>query len=179
MLNSFHPSIHHRVGRSPWTVRCLHAIVAQTLFMTSQGMVAASPTQPSTSHEPVAYRCESSSANGAVQVLYQAQPCGEVSFSGHPLQARDLRSGEQQADAIKASQSASALARQLEHERRTQEKRAAHTPAIALTTPHPPLRPGAAIGSSAQQGQTLKRSRHFRALVPKSAPSARQGLRKA
>lgn len=114
-------------------------------------------------HAAPAYRCED-----AGQVRYQQQACD----GGRAMEATDQRTTAQQQHTAQAAQTAAKLGKQLEQERRRQEKASAGQRPIAMDRPDRQPK----WSSPSTQGQTLKRSRPFTAKVPKDKSlSAKSG----
>ncbi|MBA4111153.1 MAG: hypothetical protein C0487_16350 [Leptothrix sp. (in: Bacteria)] len=106
-----------------------------------------------------AYRCDV-----AGQVRYQQQACD----GGRAMESLDQRTAAQQQHTTQAAQTAAKLGKQLERERRQQEKASAGQRPIAMDRPDRQPK----WSSSSTQGQTLKRPRPFTAKVPKDKGSS-------
>ncbi len=110
------------------------------------------------------YRCESPS-----EVRYQQQACED----GRAVDVADHRTKAQQQHTTQATQTTAKLGKQLERDRRRQEKASAGQQPIAMDD-HKRRQPKWTIPST--QGQTLKHERPFTAKVPKDkSGSAKSG----
>jgi hypothetical protein len=153
---------------------------AQPALATS---ATASPAAPSTAPDipgPAAtgqaYKCIS---NG--HTTYSQLPCPDVGQQAKTAQARTLvvkdeRTAAQANDGRLMMARDTQLAKSLAHQRQKEEHAASQVPAKALTHPvkHRATATSAvaaAHAASASNTTTLKRSRHFRALVPKASAS--------
>lgn len=134
-------------GRSP-RARAWTALLAITLWLAGPCAQAAP-----------AYRCEL-----AGQVRYQQQACE----GGRAMEVTDQRTTAQQQHTTQAAQTAVKLGKQLERERRRQEKASAGQRPIAMDGPDRQPK----WSSTSTQGQTLKRARPFTAKVPKDKGSS-------
>lgn len=142
-------------------LKCMLTTAASTLLMT----LAALPAQA------VAYRCElpPSQQGGQPEVRYQSQPCD----GGRALRNADHRTDAQRADTAQATLSSAKLGKQLERQRRRQEKQGAGRPPVAMDEPTARAKPD----TPSTQGQTLKRRRPFTVKVPKTKATADGGQR--
>jgi hypothetical protein len=108
---------------------------------------------------PAAYRCTSPSPAGSqAEVRYQPHMCD----GGQAMTHHDHRTAAQRVQASQAAQSDAKRARQMQRERRHQERQAEGRPPIAMDSAKP--RP---VVSNSTQGPTLKRERHFTVRPPK------------
>lgn len=144
----------HQANRSRKSM--LAAAAATALLMT----LAVAPAHA------VAYRCELAPAHkdGPPAVRYQSQPCD----GGRAVHNPDHRTDAQRADTAKATLSSAKLGKQLERQRRRQEKQGADRPPVAMDQATSRVKPDAA----STQGQTLKRPRPFTVKVPKAKATA-------
>lgn len=101
----------------------------------------------------VAYRCE---AQG--EVRYQRHACE----GGQPMTDRDQRTDAQRQDTAQAAQTDAKLARQLQRERRHQERQAQGQLPTAMDSSKPKR-----TRSTHAELRPLKRQRHFTAKAPK------------
>ncbi|MDI1261089.1 hypothetical protein [Aquabacterium sp.] len=106
-----------------------------------------------------AYRCD---LRG--EVRYQQQACE----GGRAVEAPDERTKAQQQHTLQATATAAKLGKQLERERRHQEKASKGQGPIAMDSPDRQPK----WSSPSTQGQTLKRERPFTAKVPKDKGSS-------
>lgn len=148
----------HQANRS---LTCMLALAASALLMALNAPTA----------QAFAYRCELPPAQkgGPPEVRYQSQPCD----GGRALRNADHRTDAQRADTAQATLSNAKLGRQLERQRRRQEKQGAGRPPVAMDEATPPARPEA----PSTHGQTLKRPRSFTVKVPKTKATADSGQR--
>lgn len=123
--------------------------------------------------QAVAYRCELPPAHkgGPPEVRYQSQPCD----GGRALHNADHRTSAQRADTTKATLSSAKLGRQLERQRRRQERQGADRPPIAMDEATPPAQPDA----PSTQGQTMQHKRSFTVKVPKAKATPEGGQRQS
>jgi hypothetical protein len=119
-----------------------------------------------------AYRCKGPDGH----TIYSQQPCGD---QAELRRVDDARTPAQALDGRLMSERESKLGRQLERQRRHEERAAALREAMPLTRPArhhvgaTDMPTAAASTPATASTQRLKRMRHFTALVPK-APKASQ-----